>query len=59
MVERAGRYYGAAFRRVSRSDSGRSALPHQIQCGGGCSGAALSDGDGGGRGRLGQAWKIG
>ena len=52
MVARAGGYYGADFKGVLRSDAGRSALPHHIQCGGGCGGTALDDGDGGGRGRV-------
>ena len=44
---------------MSRSDAVRSALPHHIQYGGGCGGAALGDGDGGGRGRSGRSWTIG
>ena len=59
LVSRTGGYYGAAFKGFLRSDAGRSALPHHIQCGDGCSGTALDDGDGGGRGRLVRAWKIG
>ena len=59
MVARAGGYHGADFKGVLRSDAGRSALPHHIQCGGGCGGTALNDCDGGGRGRVVRAWTIG
>ena len=46
-------------KRSLRSDARRSALPHHIQCGGGCGGEVLGDGDGGGRGRAGQVWTRG
>ena len=59
MMARVGGSYGADFKGVPRSDAGRSALPHHIQCGGGCVGTALVDGDGGGSGRVGRVWKRG
>ena len=59
MVARAGRYYGAAFKGVLRSDTGKSALPHHIQCGGGCGGMELDGGDGVGSRRVVRLWTIG
>ena len=59
MVARVGGSYGVDFKGVLRSDAGRSALPQHIQCVGGCGGAALVDGDGGGRGRVGSVWTRG
>ena len=44
---------------VSRSDAGRSALPHHIKCGGGYSGAALGDRYGVECGTAGRAWTRG
>ena len=44
---------------IFQSDAGKPALPHHIQCGGGSGGAALGDGDGGGRRRAGQEWTRG
>ena len=40
-------------------DSGRPAISHHFQCGGGCGGASLGVRDGGGRVMSGQAWTIG
>ena len=59
MVTRVVGSYGADFKGVPRSDAGRYALPHNIQCGGGFGGAALVGGDVGGRGRVGRVWKRG
>ena len=48
MVARAGRYYGADFKGARGVTQRDQTPPHHFKYGGGCGGAVLGGGDGGG-----------